>query len=87
LIAEEVAAVYPELVTYDSDGHPFSVRYQYLAPMLLNQVQQEHRRVEAEASIIQTQQEQIRGQQETIVDLERRLSRLESLIGASADRR
>ncbi|HKD86338.1 MAG TPA: tail fiber domain-containing protein [Terriglobales bacterium] len=87
LIAEEVAAVYPELVTYDSDGHPFSVRYQYLAPMLLNQVQQEHRRAEAEASIIQKQQEQISGQQETIVDLERRLSRLESLIGASVDRR
>jgi hypothetical protein len=28
LVAEEVAKVYPELVTYDKDGKPYSVRYQ-----------------------------------------------------------
>ena len=31
LIAEEVAKVYPDLVAYDRDGQPYSVRYQYLA--------------------------------------------------------
>ncbi len=39
LIAEEVAKLYPEMVGYDKDGQPSSVKYQSLAPMLLNEVQ------------------------------------------------
>jgi hypothetical protein len=39
LIAEEVAKLYPEMVGYDKDGQPNSVKYQSLAPMLLNEVQ------------------------------------------------
>ena len=43
LIAEEVAAVAPELVVHDEQGKPFTVRYHLLAPMLLNELQkQEH---------------------------------------------
>jgi len=41
LIAEEVAEVYPELVTRDKDGQPETVMYQFLAPMLLNEVQRQ----------------------------------------------
>jgi hypothetical protein len=41
LIAEEVAAVYPELVIRDSAGQIQGVRYDELAPMLLNEVQQQ----------------------------------------------
>jgi hypothetical protein len=40
LIAEEVAKVYPELVVRDAKGKIISVRYDELAPMLLNEVQQ-----------------------------------------------
>jgi hypothetical protein len=40
LIAEEVAEVYPELVVRDAKGKIISVRYDELAPMLLNEVQQ-----------------------------------------------
>jgi hypothetical protein len=39
LIAEEVAKVYPELVIRDRDGRIDGVRYEELAPMLLNEVQ------------------------------------------------
>jgi hypothetical protein len=46
LIAEEVAKVYPGLVQYDKDGKPFSVRYQFVDAMLLNEVQQQHRQIE-----------------------------------------
>lgn len=67
LIAEEVAKVYSELVAYDNDGQPYSVRYQYLATMLLNEVQKQYRRAEAEANVIE--------------ELEQRLSRLEKLVG------
>jgi hypothetical protein len=42
LIAEEVAAVYPELVTHTPQGDVQAVRYQELIPMLLNELQREH---------------------------------------------
>ncbi len=41
LIAEEVANVYPELVIRDERGQIDGVRYDELAPMLLNEVQKE----------------------------------------------
>jgi len=42
LIAEDVAEVYPELVARNQDGEPETVMYQFLAPMLLNEVQKQH---------------------------------------------
>ena len=39
LIAEEVARVAPELVARDSTGRPYTVRYNMLVPMLVNEVQ------------------------------------------------
>ena len=59
LIAEEVAKVYPELVAYDNDGQPYTVRYQYLATMLLNEVQKQYHRAEAQAELIKAQQQEI----------------------------
>jgi Chaperone of endosialidase len=41
LIAEEVAKVYPELVVRDESGRIDGVRYDELAPMLLNETQQQ----------------------------------------------
>ena len=48
LIAEEVAKVYPEMVAYDKDGQPYTVKYQLLAPMLLNEFQKQHAVVTAQ---------------------------------------
>lgn len=45
LIAEEVAKVYPELVVRDAKGEVLSVRYDELAPMLLNVVQRQQQRL------------------------------------------
>jgi Chaperone of endosialidase len=73
LIAEEVATVYPEMAVYDKDGQPSGVKYQLLAPMLLNEVQKQYRRAETQAQIIQEQEEKID-------DLEQRLARLESYV-------
>ena len=42
LIAEEVAKVYPELVVYDDEGNPFTIRYHHLSTLLLDQVQELH---------------------------------------------
>ena len=74
LIAEEVAKVYPELVEFDRDGQPYSVRYHFITILLLNEVQKQHRREELRAAVIQSQQQKIE-------QLEERLSRLERLVG------
>ena len=39
LIAEEVAEVFPDLVVYDEEGQPFTVKYHLLSSMLLNELQ------------------------------------------------
>jgi len=46
LIAEEVAAVNPDLVVRDEKGDIYSVRYDAVNAMLLNEFLKEHRRVE-----------------------------------------
>lgn len=43
LVAEEVEQVYPELVTYGTDGKVETVRYSMLTPMLLNELQRQAR--------------------------------------------
>ena len=48
LIAEEVAKVYPELATRDAGGRIEGVRYDELAPMLLNEVQRQEARIKAQ---------------------------------------
>jgi hypothetical protein len=47
LIAEEVAEVDPDLVVRDEKGGPYTVRYDAVNAMLLNEFLKEHRKVEA----------------------------------------
>jgi len=54
LIAEEVAKVNPDLVIYGSDGKPYTVRYDAVNAMLLNEFLKEYRKnEEQEATIAQ----------------------------------
>ena len=46
LIAEEVAKVNPDLVALDKEGKPYSVRYDQVNAMLLNEFLKEHRKVQ-----------------------------------------
>ncbi len=48
LIAEEVVKVYPELVIRDEDGTIQGVRYDELAPLLVNELQRQAARIEEE---------------------------------------
>jgi len=73
LIAEEVAEVYPELVVRDATtGRIDGVRYDELAPMLLNEVQQQQSKMAAQeehitaqaAEIGELKQQQLRTQQQ-----------------------
>ena len=45
LIAEEVAEVFPDLVVFDGGGQPETVRYHFLVPMLLNEVQKDRKTI------------------------------------------
>ena len=56
LVAEEVEKVNPDLVVRDNDGKSFSVRYDQVNAMLLNEFLKEHRKVEKlEATVAQEQ--------------------------------
>jgi hypothetical protein len=55
LIAEEVAAVYPELVRYGLTGRPLTVRYDELPAMLLNEIQRQRRELEAQGAQLEAQ--------------------------------
>jgi len=46
LVAEEVEKVNPDLVARDEQGKPYSVRYEAVNAMLLNEFLKEHRKVE-----------------------------------------
>ena len=52
LIAEEVAKVNPALVLPDKEGKPYSVRYDAVNAMLLNEFLKEHRKVEEQQATI-----------------------------------
>jgi len=59
LIAEEVDKVYPELVIRDAAGTIQGVRYDELAPMLLNEMQKEKQQLTALEATIKTQSEEL----------------------------
>jgi Chaperone of endosialidase len=52
LVAEEVAKVNPDLVVPDEEGKPFSVRYEEVSVMLLNEFLKEHRIVQEQGATI-----------------------------------
>ncbi len=58
LIAEEVAKVFPELVVYDQQGRPETVKYHLLPALLLDELQKEHAALAtASAKLVATQAE------------------------------
>jgi hypothetical protein len=56
LIAEEVAEVDRSLVALDKEGKPFSVRYDKVNAMLLNEFLKEHKKVKVQETTIDQQQ-------------------------------
>ena len=75
LIAEEVAQVDSNLVALDKVGKPYSVRYDQVNAMLLNEFLKEHKKVE-------TQQARIENQEETIARLKAGSEKEEATIAS-----
>jgi hypothetical protein len=73
LVAEEVEKVNPDLVVRDKEGKAYSVRYEQVNAMLLNEFLKEHRKVEAQARKMDAQEHKIREQEATISELKKDL--------------
>jgi hypothetical protein len=69
LIAEEVAAVNPDLVGRDREGQPESVRYEQINAMLLNEFLKAHQKGEEQDCKIQEQETTIAELRSEIRDL------------------
>src|SRR5439155_25670262 len=59
LVAEDVEKVNPDLVVRDAKGKVFTVRYEAVNAMLLNEFLKEHQKVEEQGATITRQQKQI----------------------------
>ena len=59
LVAEEVAAVIPDLVIRDKEGKPYSVRYDQVNAMVLNEFLKEHSAFVEEQHKVERQQKEI----------------------------
>jgi DNA-directed RNA polymerase specialized sigma54-like protein len=66
LVAEEVAKVNPDLVYRDNEGKIYSVRYEAVNAMLLNEFIKEHRTVEKQQATMASQEAQIKWLTETV---------------------
>jgi hypothetical protein len=69
LVAEEVEKVNPDLVVRDKEGKPYSVRYDQVNAMLLNECLKEHKKVEQQNGKLENQARRIQEQQATIGQL------------------
>src|SRR5262249_31901265 len=80
LIAEDVAQVYPELVVRGAKGEVESVQYHELIPMLLNEVQHQQQKLEAQTQQLTAQAQELaalKAQAQDVAELRARLERLE----------
>src|SRR5579884_870037 len=82
LIAEEVEKVDPDLIIRDKEGKPYSVRYEAVNAMLLNEFLKEHKKVEQQQAIIAELKAMATTQQATIAELKATVARQQREMGA-----
>jgi len=83
-VAEEVEKVSPDLVVRDKDGKPYSVRYDQVNAMVLNEFLKEHRKVEEQERKLQEQDGSIQKQQATVEELREEIRRLTETVKVEA---
>jgi hypothetical protein len=77
LIAEEVEKVNPALVVHDKQGKPFTVRYEQVDTMLLNEFLREHSKVEKLEATVAKQQEDFEA---ALTDLKRQIQKVSAQL-------
>ena len=66
LVAEEVANVNPDLVACDAKGEPYTVRYEAINAMLLNEFLKEHRKMQKVEAALEAVSERLKLQEASI---------------------
>ncbi len=86
LIAEQVEKVNPALVAHDSEGRPYSVRYEAVNAMLLNEFLKEHRKVEEQQIAIQELKSTAAKQEARATQLQKQLEVLTATMQKVSER-
>ena len=83
LVAEEVEKVNPDLVARDADGKPYSVRYEAVNAMLLNEFLKEHRKVQQLEANDAEQQREIKALVATVKQQASQIQKVSAQLEAS----
>lgn len=74
LIAEQVAEVFPDLVVFNSEGQPETVKYRLLSSLLLNELQKQHQQLDGQVAEIR----ELKGQ---LTELSQIVSEMAGTVG------
>jgi trimeric autotransporter adhesin len=83
LVAEEVEKVNPDLVVRDKEGKPYSVRYEQVNAMLLNEFLREHRKVQELQANDAEQQRELKALMATVKKQAAQIQRVSAQIETS----
>ena len=86
LVAEEVEKVDRELVVHDDQGKPFTVRYEVVNAMLLNEFLKEHDKVEAQQGTIARLESKIARQELTAAEQQNQIQELAASVRKVSER-
>ncbi len=84
LVAEEVEKVNPDLIVRDKEGKPYSVRYDQVNAMLLNEFLKEHRKVEELNSTVATKLATIADLESTVAQQQKGMEVLTARLNEQA---
>jgi uncharacterized coiled-coil protein SlyX len=85
LIAEDVAKVNPDLVVRNEDGEIYTVRYEAVNAMLLNEFLKEHRRVAEQQAKVAEQESSIAELHTTVAQQQKRIEALTATVQKVSD--
>jgi uncharacterized coiled-coil protein SlyX len=83
LVAEEVEKVNPDLIVRDKEGKPYSVRYDQVNAMVLNEFLKEHRTAQEQKATIAELKQNFAQQQKQIEALTAGLQKVSAQLEAS----
>ncbi|MGE5209343.1 MAG: tail fiber domain-containing protein [Alphaproteobacteria bacterium] len=83
LVAEDVEKVNPDLVVRDKEGKPYSVRYDQVNAMLLNEFLKEHQKVQKQGATIEELTAEIRNLTATVKEQAAQIQNVRAQIALS----
>jgi uncharacterized coiled-coil protein SlyX len=85
LVAEEVEKVNPDLVARDAEGKPYTVHYEAVNAMLLNEFLKEHHKVEEQQATITRLESKVAKQELTATQQQKQIEVLAATVQRVSD--